>query len=69
MIEKTEMISFVVYKLISVGRTKNSSMTRQLNEPENPKWAEPGSDVMGPLLLGDETESSLSTQLRALLLE
>lgn len=38
--------------------------------PENPKQAMPGSDVMGPLLLGDETESSpLSTELRALFLE
>lgn len=64
------MMSFVVYKLTSVGRTKNSSMTRQMNEPETLKWAEPGTDVMCPLLLGDEIESSsLSTQLRALLLE
>lgn len=64
------MMSFVVYKLTSVGRKKNSSMTRQMNEPETLKRAEPGSDVMCPLLLGDEIESSsLSTQLRALLLE
>lgn len=64
------MISFGVYKLTSEGRTKSSSTTGQWNEPKNPKQAEPGSDVMGPLLLGDETESSpLSTQPRALLLE